>query len=550
MLPVLVLLGVARAQVTGVVVDHASGEPVAGAIVTVQATTTRVSTGADGRFTLAVPGVVVAAAEGWFNASVTAIDGEDLAIRMDRVPTTVDPDWRPLPAETCMRCHPSQFRDWSDSPMAHAGDNTWVFDLFDGTGTASGDSGWTYTRDSVHAGANPASECRSCHQPEGWIAEPYSAMSAGSGGVSCEICHRIAEVDPTQTDTPGLWAGAVRMATDDSLGTVQFGLLGDVDYEAPEMRAAYAPDLGALVCAACHQDRNDPDGDGDFSDGVVSEPTWDEWLASPYADPASPDYATCADCHMGASDERYVCSTIDLERPAGQVRSHDIRGTTPAFLEQAVAVELDTSVEDGELVVHVAVTNVGAGHHVPTGVTVRNAILLVEATGADGPLEAIGDQVVDDLGGVGDPEQGYWAGLPGKVFAKRNHDADGAGPVFYTEATGLVSDTRIPALATDTSTYRFALPRRGGNVAIEARVVYRRAFRAVVDAKGWTADGHGAPLADLAAPDWGHVMADASADVAVPGACGCTSAGPAGGLPLIALLVGLRRRRGPPRAPP
>ena len=34
-----------------------------------------------------------------------------------------------------------------------------------------------------------------------------------------------------------------------------------------------------------------------------------------------------------------------------------------------------------------------------------------------------------------------------------------------------------------------------------------------VDAKGWTEDGHGNPLKDVAGPDYGHLMEIATEDV-------------------------------------
>jgi hypothetical protein len=149
-------------------------------------------------------------------------------------------------------------------------------------------------------------------------------------------------------------------------------------------------------------------------------------------------------------------------------------------------------------------------------------ILLVEAW-ADGddpltdPLVHLGTQVVHDLGGLGDPAQGYYAGLPGRYFSKVNHDASGAGPTFFTDATGIQFDNRIPALATDSSSYSFLVPAVGQTVHVRARLIYRRSFRFLTDAKQWTEDGHGNPLADILAPDFGHLMESAQASVAVSG---------------------------------
>ena len=138
------------------------------------------------------------------------------------------------------------------------------------------------------------------------------------------------------------------------------------------------------------------------------------------------------------------------------------------------------AVDTFDLDVDVSITNDRTGHHVPTGVTVRNMILLVDAwRGEDGlPLADDGAQVVHDLGGIGDPADGYYAGLPGKLFAKVPQGAGGEAPVFFTDATGILFDNRIPALATDVSHYTFAVPPGGGTLHVRARLVYRRAFRA------------------------------------------------------------------------
>jgi hypothetical protein len=148
-------------------------------------------------------------------------------------------------------------------------------------------------------------------------------------------------------------------------------------------------------------------------------------------------------------------------------------------------------------------------------VTVRNMILLIEARrSSDGlPLYYASDQVVHNLGGVGDPAQGFYAGLPGKLYAKLIEDIDGNAPTFYTEAAAIVFDNRISALQTDTTEYNFIVPGSGGEVIVEARLIYRRAFRALVDTKQWTEDGHGNPLEDLAPPHFGHLMESAGAAI-------------------------------------
>lgn len=515
----------ARAQVAGFVLDT-GGQPVAGARVTLQATNVRTTTANDGSFFLAnvPPGFVeiVAAKKGHYNEGQTVVaPAVGIGFRLETVVVANDPNYWIIDPMVCGGCHPDQYAEWYDSPMQKAGTNTWVYDIYDGTGSPGGMNGFVYTRDSVHAASNPASECASCHQPEVWIPQPYIALdpignlsSAAVHGISCETCHKLADIDETKTNFPGIWPGAVtlnRPAQPLNVHQVQYGALGDASVNfTGMMRPSYQPQLLAAACAACHQDKNDPDGDGNFeeSNGVISEPTYLEWLASPYGDPNSSSYATCVDCHMPPNGATEACVVSPPTRPVGQIRSHRIEGTTARYLENAVDLAMSVTTLTDRVRVDVQVHNRHTGHHVPTGVTVRNMILLVDAwtVGDSQRLPQLAGSTVHALGGVGDPRQGYYAGLPGKLYAKHNHDAQGNGPVFYTDATGINWDNRIAALATDATSYEFALPPAGQTMRVRTRLVYRRSFRSFTDLKNWTTDGHGRPLEDIAAPYFGHLM--------------------------------------------
>lgn len=337
-------------------------------------------------------------------------------------------------------------------------------------------------------------------------------------GISCETCHKIAEVDVEKINFPGIFPGAVEFTRPESplYNQVMYGLLGDVDFSLPTtMRGSYNPQLAAETCGSCHQDAADPDENHSYT-GVISEPTYLEWAGSPYSDPKSENYASCVDCHMPADEDTQVSILMDLGRELGTVRNHQILGTTPEFLENAAEMSVETSTVGSQLSIDVSIFNKYTGHHLPTGVTVRNMILVVEAfddtTG--NPLVFSGDEIIHDLGGIGDPAQGYYAGMPGRYFGKVNHDANGNGPTFFTDATGITFDNRIPALETDLSNYTFEVP-ANAQVHVQARLIYRRAFRSLVDAKSWTQDGHGNPLADVAAPHYGHLMEHYDATIEV-----------------------------------
>lgn len=521
-------------EITGTVQDSMTFTPIADAMVTWQASGVRSATGPNGEFALTIPDgtgrVIVAAAKGYYNASVIASPpSENVVILLSRVPQDDDPNYQFINPTTCGFCHPNQYEEWFGSPMHFAGTNAWVDDLYSGLGTPGGMGGYVYVRDSIFAAANPVSECAACHQPQRWIQTPFSALADPTKprtqdilhGVSCDVCHKVADVDVEKINFPGIFPGAVTFTrpAGPSYHQVQYGLLGDVDYSYPGlMRASYQPQLSAEVCATCHQDASDPHGNHTYT-GPISEPTYLEWLKSPYGDPQSPTYATCVDCHMPPSGRNTVCEMIwpPLIRDPQTIRSHRVEGTTAQYLENAVdlAVQLE---RDGPYIhVRADITNSMTGHHVPTGVTVRNMILLIEAWRvADArPLHFASGEVVHELGGVGNPAEGYYAGLPGKLFAKIIEDFDGNSPTFFTDAAAIIFDNRIPAMATDTSEYAFVAPGGGGTVRVRARLIYRRSFRALVDAKNWTQDGHGRPLGDLQPPDYGHLMAMAEHTLAI-----------------------------------
>jgi hypothetical protein len=176
----------AAAQVTGVVRDADSGEPIAGARVSIQASPIEAIADGDGGYQLdAPPGdhVVAAAARGYFTAAaqLTAPAGPvDFALAA--VPADDDPGYQLRTPQFCGNCHPQQVDEWTGSPMAQAGGNTWVYDIYDGSGTAGGAGGFVYVRDSVLAAAAPESECAACHEPEAWVGEPFTALAGLDSG--------------------------------------------------------------------------------------------------------------------------------------------------------------------------------------------------------------------------------------------------------------------------------------------------------------------------------------------------------------------------------
>jgi len=137
--------------------------------------------------------------------------------------------------------------------------------------------------------------------------------------------------------------------------------------------------------------------------------------------------------------------------------------------------------------VNVNIMNDNTGHHVPTDSPLRQLLLLVEAKGDNGELlELIEGSTIPEWGGVGDPKEGYYAGLPGKGYAKILEEIwTGISPSgAYWNPTRVLSDNRIAAYEEDSSSYVFA-PLSEGAVNITIRLLFRRAFIDLMELKKW-----------------------------------------------------------------
>ncbi len=114
-------------------------------------------------------------------------------------------------------------------------------------------------------------------------------------------------------------------------------------------------------------------------------------------------------------------------------------------------------------------------------------ILLVQAEGSNGEaLSQVEGETVPSWGGAGDPAKGYYAGLPGKGFAKILKElwTEVTPTGAYWNPTTVVSDNRLAAFESDTSSYTFAIPGDGA-ARVKVTLLFRRAFKELMDQKGW-----------------------------------------------------------------
>ncbi len=177
-----------------------------------------------------------------------------------------------------------------------------------------------------------------------------------------------------------------------------------------------------------------------------------------------------------------------VERDPMSIHGHTQPGAMDeGLLQNAVTMCATAHVDENTIIVQVDITNDQTGHHIPTDSPLRQMILLVEAGDSQGQaLSLIDGSVIPKWGGISDPNEGYYAGLPGKGFAKILQElwTEITPSGAYWNPTRIVSDNRIAAFATDNSTYTFVAPTEG-NIAVKVTLLFRRAFINLMDQKSW-----------------------------------------------------------------
>ena len=249
------------------------------------------------------------------------------------------------------------------------------------------------------------SDCAGCHTPGAAIRVPseldldVAEALPIVGSVTCAGCHRIADVgDP---DAPGVLEGATMIR-----GSLPSGLplgLGPLDDSGgPLMATGHAPLFSeSRLCAPCHQDTFHAAGMNPrwAPAGVPSEQTYAEWFESPYASGARE--STCQNCHMPSLENLGVLPTFaeiatdGPSRSGAVIHTHDFSALTGTdSLEAALDLAVETRREGDLLIVDASITNVAVGHGFPSGVTSRNALIVVTAELTSGPLVEVGGEVL------------------------------------------------------------------------------------------------------------------------------------------------------------
>jgi hypothetical protein len=191
---------------------------------------------------------------------------------------------------------------------------------------------------------------------------------------------------------------------------------------------------------------------------------------------------------VGRSDHFVRLDAGGTLRDPQTIFSHLMPGASDVeLLQNAVTMTADAKIKNDRLVVEVNITNDKTGHHVPTDSPLRQMILLVDVVDENGQtLPLLEGERIPEWGGVGDPGLGYFAGLPGKGYAKilmeMWTELEPTGS--YWNPTQIVNDNRLAAFESDSSTYVFAAP-DNGEARVKITLLFRRAFKDLMDQKGW-----------------------------------------------------------------
>jgi YVTN family beta-propeller protein len=323
---------------------------------------------------------------------------ESLALVVQR-DLSVQPSWLQFDADAppnpawdaayCGKCHVGEYEAWSASVHAHAAADPMV--------------DFCVAKEPSLKGM-----CAGCHDPTR-VRLGAGASAATATGVTCITCH----------DAEGVLAAG---GNGDLLTVAHADWAGGQSHKA---RASAALDRlrQPAFCGGCHEQFVP-------GTGLASISTLSEYHASPYEGTAS-----CVDCHMpkanGMADHRFPGGNVFLGQAIG-----DDALVQAQQRNLASAVVLEAKRVAGG--VQIIVTNRGAGHAFPTGVTdIREPWVEVRQLDASGNATQI-------YGGPGGD------GLLPADAARLGIDlASATGAILYdhtlSEAARVPFDVRVPA---------------------------------------------------------------------------------------------------------
>ncbi|MHB0866722.1 MAG: multiheme c-type cytochrome [Thermoleophilia bacterium] len=317
--------------------------------------------------------------------------------------------------------------------------------------------------------------CTGCHTPIGTFSgevpplEGPQISNISKSGVQCDFCHTV---------TGNMGTGDFRFQFAPS--KIKRGPFSDA--VSPFHQTAYS-DLHTRsdFCGMCH-DANHPENK------LPLEATFTEWQNSPYA----AEGIQCQDCHMtpgpgvtkpnpgtaafGGPYRPHIYTHFFVGGNATQLASPTHQKLAEEQLRAAAEISISKSgavTPGATAALTVTVTNTGAGHYLPTGLTeVREMWLEVVVTDATGK-DIFHSGSVNDRGEVD---------LKAVMYNTTFTDKDGQPTHKPWLADKLLYDRRIPPRGSDAADYSFMVPAEASlPLRAQATLHYRTAPQAYVD---------------------------------------------------------------------
>jgi len=370
----------------------------------------------------------------------------------------------------CSTCHGNIFGQWDGSMHSKANEDFFYQAML---------------QEYVKAAENeslPQTFCSRCHTPIGVVSEELPPMDGSKlsevskEGVQCDFCHVVVESEGIGNAPYILEPGNTKWGR--ALETS-----GKKRASAHEIKG-YELYEEARYCGMCHNIYHP-------ENNLTLAATYTEWNESSYAEAG----VSCQACHMtpgiigfaanpgkaasnGPEREHiythfFVGANAFVTAVLGESR-HEKRALE--FLKQAasLSVRAPETAKAGERVdVEVEITNSGAGHMLPTGVTEERELWLeLRVKDAEGRV-LYHSGSLDEKGRL-EPETTVYR----TVFA----DSEGKPTKKIWEAESLLSDNRISPKASVLEKHSFIMPESALNpIRVEASLYYRSASQEHID---------------------------------------------------------------------
>ncbi len=396
---------------------------------------------------------------------VKAYDKNLVSMQLEKNKTTYrNEDW--TNSTKCKSCHSEIFNQWANSNHKNlVGSNPYYMVLEALAGEVEGEEFRQWCMGCHNPSALTTGLSRTSHNmEENSLANTLFEKDAKTlvdnykkhgnfrleEGVSCITCHRIMEAKSDGNASYSLdLTNRKKYPFEDEESTLG-EFLGHkfINAKPNEHKKSYMKELykEPKYCASCHDETSPITGKK-----IVS--TFQQWKESPYNNPNDKSkHKTCIDCHMTNLENGKFSPLKGVSTDGGTIKedvkvhyfagsNHFLAGLKDKKNEDQIiqllktSAKLDVEIKENQL--HVGVTNVGAGHHLPTGVADFRELWL------DITIKDANEKVVFTSGKLKeDGNLGTDARVFMKVFGDENRQP--VGLLFWKYKT-LLKDTRIPA---------------------------------------------------------------------------------------------------------